>query len=658
MADKKQPAGFGTGAARAALGQGLMMGWGDEAEAWLKSKMGEGSYEDNLRKIRGEYGQFSAEHPIASGVAEFAGAAAPAVGAMFLPGGQALGATTGLKALAMLSAMGATQGAVSGAGSAEEGRRGEGAGAGAVIGGITGVAAPMALRGGSAGAKWLRDRLAPTEATIATRAAEKMTRAMDEGSVTPQGIKDLLEQDRALQVPSVVANVNPALVDLAEAVAQRTGKGARKVEETLTKQKLGTRERTYSKVQKNLNPGDYYEDLAKLQEEMRTRAGPLYERAYAHGEVTDPAVLEFLKLPQFKQAEIEARKLLEAEGRKLPSTTQATLSRDVSGALGVDIVKIEKPTVEHLDQIKRGLDALIEKETDAVTGKTTSLGRVYTKSKNDFLTALDAAVPDYELARGVYRGGAELQDAMRKGLNEFGKLDHEQVVKMVGGMSASEKEAFRTGVARDLYGKIMTPSGNFNAAQRLMSPEMQAKLQPLFDSPAQFNLFKSALERESQLFSQANKVLGGSQTGKRIQMRENLEETPGAGQVIGDALTGGFWNSLMGVTTRAIRNTQMPEKTAEKLSQMLMAKDPHEVAAVVKLLETHAAEAAPKAFRAGAAEAGATGGTTGAFWPSPLPPQEAAAPETIEAPAQPAAGAPSFSIEDAIRAEEEAASQK
>jgi len=55
------------GAARAALGQGLMMGWGDEAEAWLKSKIGDGSYEQNLAKIHDEYGQYTKENPWTSG---------------------------------------------------------------------------------------------------------------------------------------------------------------------------------------------------------------------------------------------------------------------------------------------------------------------------------------------------------------------------------------------------------------------------------------------------------------------------------------------------------------------------------------------------------------------------------------------------------------
>lgn len=589
------------GGARALLGQGLGMGWGDEAEAWLRAKAGEGAYEDILRRIRAEYGQFSAEHPIVAGASEFAGGAIPGAAMMLVPGGQVAGAQqvarSGAGALARMAALGAGTGTIAGAGGAEEGGRAAGALTGGVAGGIAGTVLPHVLRGGGAGVQWMRERLAPSEGYITQRAAEKFSKALGETGAGPQELRDVLRRDRSLGVPSVVANVSPATAELAEAVAQRTGPGARKIESALTAQKLGAKERTHQQVVKALKPGDYYDDLAKLQAEMRERAAPAYEQAYAHGEVSDPNVLKFLQLPQFQQGMKEAEKLLAAEGRTLDTS---------------------KPTVEVLDQVKRGLDALIEKETDTITGKTTSLGRVYTQKKNEFLSALDKAVPDYELARGIYRGGAELQDAMRKGLSDFGRMDHEQVIKTVGAMSAAEKEAFRTGVARDLYSKIMDSSGNFNAAQRIIgSPETQAKLQPLFDNPGQFNLFKAALERESQLFGQANRVLGGSQTGKRLQMREELESGPGFGGAVADAVTGGFWGSLGGLTTRALRATSMPEKTANKLADMLVAKDPHEVAAVIKLLEDAANAAAPKAVRATGAQAGAVTGTAAAAPTSP-----------------------------------------
>jgi hypothetical protein len=591
------------GAARAAVGQGLGMGWGDEAEAWLRSKAGSGSYEDNLRRIREEYAQYSAQNPFVSGAAEFTGGVAPGVAMMLLPGGQAPGAaqvqrsTAG--ALARLALMGGATGTVSGAGSALEGERGSGAVSGGVMGTTVGLATPVAMRSAKGAYGWLRDRLAPSEAYVTQRAAQKMNAALAQEKMTPQQIESVMRQDASMGVPSVVANANPAMADLAQAVAQRTGAGTRNVEKTLLDQRLGSRERAHQQVVKGLKPGDYYNDLAQLRDEMRTLAGPAYQQAYAFGEVTDPKVLKYMKLPQFQQALKEADKLLKAEGRELD---------------------LSKPTVEVLDQVKRGLDSLIEGQTDTITGKTTSLGRVYTQKKNEFLKDLDKAVPDYEIARGIYAGGAELQDAMRKGLNEFKTMDHEQVIKLVAGMGQAEKEAFRTGVARDLYSRVMDPSGNVNAAQRIIgSPENQMKLQPLFDSPAHFNLFKNALEREAQMFQQSSKILGGSPTAKNIFMREQLDEGTSVGEAMARGAFGDFKGALTGMLMTSFRKGAISEKTADRLSSMLMSKNPQDVAAVVKLLEENAASAAPKALKASAAEAGAVTGTASAIYPSPSP---------------------------------------
>lgn len=599
-----------TNLARAVIGQGMGMGWGDEGEAWLRSKLGDEEYDDALKRIRSEYGHYAKTNPGTAATAEFVGGAAPGVAAMMLPGMQSVGANqvarSGIGAAARMGLAGAATGAIAGSGAAEEGDRMSGAGTGAVLGGALGLAIPAGIRAAGGASNWLKERLAtmganPSESTaIKDAASRKMLNAMNETGTTPQQITNTAAEDAARQIPSVVANTDSGLNDLARSVAQRTGSGARKIENTLGEQRLGTKERAVQQTNKALQPGDYYGDLDKIKAEMKTRAGPLYEQAYAHGEVTDPEVLKFLQLPQFQQGLGEAQKLLAAEGRT---------------------VDMSKPTVEVLDQVKRGLDTLIEKETDAVTGKTTSLGRVYTQKKNEFLDALDKAVPDYELARGVYRGGAELQDAMRKGLTEFDKTPHQQIVKLIAGMSESEKQAYRTGVTQKIYNDVMTTSNNMNAAQKAFGgPERQAKLQPLFDNPGEFSLFKAAMERESQLFQQSNNVLGGASTSKNQQMRGVLESDDGITDVINRSVTGGLKNGLLGMVLGAVNSAKMTEKTAAKLADMLMAKDPHEVAAVVKLLEDYQKKAVPAAVRSSKAQMGATTGTLGAIYPAPIDP--------------------------------------
>lgn len=592
---------------RATFGQGLGMGWGDEAEAWLRSKLGKESYQDALSQVRGDYSQYTRDYPVESGVLEFGGGAIPGAALLMVPGGQGAGAAQLARSttatVGRMGALGAGSGALTGAGTATEGSRGTGAGTGALIGGTLGAAIPMASGAGSVAVKWLRDRLAPSEAYIAGRAAERVNKSLTESGMVPQDIQRIIATDAATGVPSVVANANPALADLAQAVAQRTGKGTRNVEETLYKQRLGSRERTHQQVVKGLSPGDYYSDLDAIKKDMATKAAPYYQAAYQRGEVADPAVLEFLKLPQFQQGLDEAGKLLAAEGRE---------------------VDMSKPTVEVLDQVKRGLDSLIEKETDTITGKTTSLGRIYTQKKNEFLKALDMAVPEYAQARAVYRGDAELANALRKGKDEFGQMDHEQVIKLVGSMSDAEKQAFRTGVTRDLYSRIMKPSGNFNAAQRLMgAPEMQAKMQPLFENPAQFNLFKAVMEREAQLFQQSNKILGGSSTAKNLYMREGLDEGDSLGGAVAQGLMGNFKGAVIDTLLTNFRKGTIGEKTADKLSQMLMSKDPHDVAAVVRLLEEQAASQGPRAVKAGAVQAGAVTTLPGTLVsPQPTLPEE------------------------------------
>ena len=640
IAGRQAPANPYVGGARAALGLGLGMGWGDEAEAWLRSKIADSKgYDAELANINKEYAQYSKENPFVAPALEFTGGAAPmiasliatpATGGMAAPAAAATTARTA-SALARLAAnpyvrgaiTGGATGAVSGAGSAQPGQRGTGAVTGGVVGTVLGGAAPAVIRGGGAGYRWLRDRIAPSEATVAEAALGKVARAVDESGMTPQQVEQKMAEDRARNIPSTLANADPALVDLAETVAQRSGPSGRIVEKKLGEQSTGARERAYAQTRKGLDPGNYYDDLAQLQADMKTKAAPFYEQAYAHGEVTDPDVLSFMTRPQFKQGMKKAEELLAAEGRKMPTVK---ITDPVTGKLTEKVA----PTVEVLDQVKRGLDRLIESETDAVTGKTTSLGRAYTVSKNEFLDALDTAVPDYAAARAVYKGDADIANAMRDGMNKFKGLDHEQVIKLIAKMGDDEKAAYRTGVVRNIFSTVMDPtSGNINAAQRIIgSPEMQAKLQPLFDSPAKFELFKSALEREAQLFQQSNRVLGGAATGRRTQARQRFEEGSNVGGVVADAISGGWMSSLTGMVTNLARSATMTDEVAEKTAKLLMSSDPHEVAAAVKLLEQFNAKASAGAERLGKGETGAIMGTMAAFPPSPTDPN--IKPENIE----------------------------
>lgn len=607
------------GPARAAIGQGLMMGWGDEAEAWLRSKLQNDEYEPELKQIQSEYGKYSAENPSSSTALEFAGGALPAV---FTPEAalpKILGsAATGAYKRGM--GLGALQGAIAGAGNAKEGERTLGAEYGAASGATLGAAVPALMRGTGAGLGWLRERLTPTESVIENRALGKVAEAIKEDELTPSNINRTVMYDQARGIPSTIANASPSLVELADTVAQRSGPSGRLVDQVLGEQKAGARERVYQRARNEISSGNYYEDAKKLAEDLSAKAQPLYDTAYAHGEVDDPHINELLTSPRFQsffrkgQQIAKDKQLVARANGEDPSQYELRDIYSVDPTTGETVVST-LPDVRTLDYIKKGIDAQINSLFKA--GKSTDAYNLK-DMREVLLNKLDAAVPAYKTARREYAGDKEVINAMEAGYKDFPHLDHEEVQTMVDKMSSAEKEAFKTGVVRNIHSVIMDPSNNMNAAAKIIqSPETQKSLSALFDSPAQFDLFKSAMLREGQLYDQANRIMGGSQTGRRTQARERFEQGPDVGGVVSDAIRSGWKDSLMNLTTDVINSSQMSDKVAHKVSQLLMSKDPHEVAAAVRALENYNAKANVGAKALNRAELAGVGGIGAAQYSSP-----------------------------------------
>lgn len=691
--------------ARALFGQGVGMGWGDEAEAWLRSKVTGRPYLEERERINREYGRFAERYPIIAPATEFAGGVLPAIGAYALTpatGGAAAPAAVGATArgagalgrvaqalssrpktrtaiggaagagagyasdedlavenavmLAPLGALaggqaprilraartpygtaatvGATQGAISGAGSAEPEKRGQGAESGALIGAVAGPAITAATRGGGAAYRALSERVSPSEETITAGAASRINRALEEAGMSPADIETRLAADRARGIPAVAANVDPALVDLAEVVAQRSGPSARRVEAELGEQTGGARERVFQRTRGELGGRDYYADEEAIVNTLRNRASNQYDEAYRFGSVLDPRIMDALQDPQFRVFYDKAREIANREARTAqlrgedPSRFRLL---DIYGPYGPEgsnaITQV--PDVRTLDYIKRGIDDVIERGFDG-RGLSTREAASLRDLRREFVRAIDEAtevdgVSAYKVARETFAGDAEVRDALRLGRNEFNRLDHEEIGKLFRDMSQAERDAFRTGAVRNVYDMIMVPSSNINAAQRLIgSPETRKSLEQLFDSPSQFNLFASALEREAQLYQQSNRILQGSPTARRGQARERFEEGPEVGAAAADAITGGWVSSLTNMAARAIRGANMSDEISDRVATMLMSRDPTDVAAAVRILEDYGQRAAVSERRLTRGEVGTTGGVMSSVFPAPLPEEEPA----------------------------------
>jgi hypothetical protein len=651
---RKNDVGVVRNTARALIGQGVGMGWGDEGEAWLRSRLPGGkSYKQELANIQKDYAQYARKHNVLAPVAEFTGGVLPTVAAVIgtgatggtaAPAAVASGART-LGALGRIArnpyvrgaVTGAVTGAVSGAGSAQPGSRSQGAATGAIIGTGIGGAAPVVLRGGRAGSQWLRSRLAPTEKGVNQQAAQKVNRALQQQGMTPQQAAQKLAEDRAMGVPSTLANTGRRTTALGEVLAQRPGSAPEIIEEALEGQRLGARERVYGQTRQAISPGDFYGEEAKLVESLRRQADTLYDKAYEIGSVSDGRIQDVLQHPRFQGFYNKAREIAETEAMTARLRGEDPNRFKLSEIYTVDSNGVARltqvPDVRTLDYIKRGIDATID-EGFRGGGMSPVEANALKDLRKVFVNTIDEATggkdSPYLKARQVYAGDMEVLDAMRKGMDDFNKLDHEEIIKLVKDMTPTEKEAFRTGAVRNLYSRIMSPTQNINAAQRVIgAPEMQAKLQPLFDSPAKFDLFKAALERESQLFQQSNQMLNNSATFRRLAANAELQGDQDTGAFVGDLISsGGFLNSLTMAAARLARSAQMSDEVAGKTAKLLMSSDPADVAAAVRLLEDEAARAVPRELAFNAAELGVITGATAAF-PS-APTDESQEPANIE----------------------------
>jgi hypothetical protein len=626
---------------RGLLGQGLGLQWGDEAEAWLRSKVGEETYQKELEDIQREYGEFAQRRPYLSFGAEFAGGALPAVGAALAT--PATGGATAPVATSTLGRLAASPvgrgilsgiltGGVAGAGGAEEGERLPGAALGATLGAGMGGVTPLIFRGASNVSDWLRERIAPSPETVTSGAARRISRALgraDEGrGMSPQEAAQKLAEDRAQGIPSTLANVDPAVASLAETVAQRSGASADIVRAQLGRQMEDVRERIMGRTQAGLRAGRYYEEEMQIANDLRARAQDLYEDAYAFGTVDDPRVLAALSSPKFKAFFDKARDI--ADIQKLtagisggdPSKYELTpiYTMDAAG----NITQTALPDVRTLDYIKRGIDDVIERGYDG-EGISKAEADALKDLRKEFVKAIDETTVDpatgvsaYAVARADYAGDMEVLEAIRTARESFTRMPPEEIADFVQSASRAEVDAFRTGAFRNIYDKIMESSQNFNAAQRIVnSPQTMERLRPLFDSQAKFNLYKAALLRESQLFEQSNRILGGSQTARRTQAGKEFEAGPPVGEVVANTINSGFMNSLSMLAGNLARSATITDEIASETARLLMSSDPAEVAAAVRLLEDYAGRSAVAGKRLTGAELGAITGATTAVLPPP-----------------------------------------
>lgn len=603
-----------------AVGQGLGLGFGDEAIARVRAKMEGRPYEDVVREEREAYQKFQEKNPFIALGTELVSGAIPTVGMAMIPGAGTPGAVAGASRMGMAAnklaqymprfmkgsmgkaaGAGATTGAISGAGSETEGNRTSGALTGGATGAVLGPTVAKGIQLGGQGVSAVKNALRPSPNAVEQRATNKVLEAMGRDEMDLQGLRDKMAADKKLGVKSTIMDATPSMSTLGEAVVTRPGPGRKVLGKGLNERLESGRESAGSRALKDIGKGvDYTAQEDKLVGTLRSNANNLYDTAYAHGSVDDTRILKVLEDDTFKNAFKEAQRIASKEARAAELRGEDAsrfklndiYDQDKDGNL-ISVGKI--PDVRTLDYIKRGIDALIDKGYKG-DGMSKPEANALKDLRKAYVSVIDENVPEYAAARAKYAGDMEVLDALRLGRTDYlsPKMLPAEAKKLVDGMSEAERDALRAGVAQSLLTKVMDAPQEINAAQRIIgAPATRKRLEALFQDPNEYKVFEAALKRESELFRNAQDIVRGSRTANKTEALKDLKAGNGIFDIAGEAvdIAAGSPGSVVGRVLKYLQaRTTLDEKTAGEVANMLKSGTTQEVDATLKRLESSSAK--------------------------------------------------------------------
>lgn len=480
-------------------------GFADE----LYGHLAPGDYKENRDYYRGAVDSFQDEHPgLALGgtvVGTLATGGPLAAVAKRVPGW--------LSGMVVGSASGALQGAGDSRGETAP-QIGEDAAKGAFAGGAFGTVGHAGISGVTAVANNLMQRFG-NNASVRGLALNRVSEALERDGRTGTQVAARLNKLGDVGVVADAAGSNTR--GLLDTIAIQPGQTATKVE-NLTHFRQATRaDRLTDSAGRALGVGDNRmpERVDQWIAQRSREAAPLYQQVHQLGIPVNGSLEQIIGAAKNLGAFDTAQKMATADRAKF------TLSPDMQTKAGAVV------SMRDLDYMKRGLDSLIERETDSVTGRVSSLGRTYTGLKNDLVRELDGVTTDpktgvslYRAAREAFSGPSQLIDAANLGRRSIFD-DSTTIDRAVTGLSESEREAYRLGAFEALRNKLGAPNGQAEVLNLWKNRNMQEKLKSMFGDFQSFRSFARDVAAEARMKPLEN-VGRGSQTASREARMDDL----------------------------------------------------------------------------------------------------------------------------------------
>lgn len=388
------------------------------------------------------------------------------------------------------------------------------------LGAVAGGVAPYAANGASKVGRWMMDQLnLPGMSAPERSALEKIARALADDQMTAAEARKALA-DAAPKSLSMIDVAGKNMLGLGRDTVLSPGPARDLAAKVLRDRQFGNdAERIPSQIDRVLgdvgsliSPNtDFYGTAAKLVDERKAQAAPLYEAAEKNGAVFSPRIRKIFETPTGKQALKRAFEMAGDEGVDLEGLYKGLNDNKFTN---------RQDTMKLLHYFKMGVDDVMESHMgEDMFGdpkQTTRSRHIYNNLKRPLISELDRQNDDYRKARQVYSSHSESLDALAKGRKFIGE-DADVTAKDIAAMSAGDREFFRIGAVRavrDLINK--TPDGADVVKRIFGSPQKRKVLEQVFPDPALYNEFVERMGHESTMFNTAREVLGGSQTADKL----------------------------------------------------------------------------------------------------------------------------------------------
>ena len=376
------------------------------------------------------------------------------------------------------------------------------------------------------------------------------------------------------------------------AMAKAPGEQRQRIAELMDERNINMPARVSEEVGTALGaPGTARQAQDALIQEARTASRPLYAAAEQHGPVWTDRLQSFFDDPIMRQGlrqGVEVQRLESlAAGRRFDPNDYAIVNFDNAG----DPIIGGVPNMRTINLAKIGLDDILEKYRDGVTGRLNldARGRAIDQVRRALLQEVDALNPVYAEARRAFAGPASVREAVDTGRSMATRGRAADNVQRFEGMTPPTQQGARIGYA-DAAVTPMERSGNFPPLLREKSLKGSTELDALSlyqgpRRPGEPDQLRKFLNREERMIATKNAATGGSSTAENLA---DIANAPGGGEVLGLAASAAsgrplqFMRNAAEILARVGKGENEAQRVA--ITQALLARDPDAVAQLAGLI--------------------------------------------------------------------------